>query len=138
MDRLKQPGINFDGVFLKDLHFTRAPNMPASDVDTSFDFRRAISADKRQMNYEVTCEMADKKGGFNLHCSIIGMFSCIKGQENLDLETFAEINAPTLIFPYLREIITSITVRAGIQPVILPPMNVLAMMQDDNIAITTD
>ena len=41
----------------------------------------------------------------------------------LSKERFCETNAPAMIFPYLREFIASITGRAGLPPLLLPPLS---------------
>lgn len=40
---------------------------------------------------------------------------------------FATVNAPAIVFPYLRSFVTTFTVNAGLDPVILPTINFQAL-----------
>ena len=39
-------------------------------------------------------------------------------------------HSPALMFPYIREHISAVTQKAGVKPVLLAPVNVLAMLKD--------
>ncbi len=45
------------------------------------------------------------------------------GEPSMPPEEFARTNAPAFLWPYLREIVWSLTVRAGQPPLLLPIMN---------------
>jgi preprotein translocase subunit SecB len=38
-------------------------------------------------------------------------------------EAFCSINAPAIIFPFIREIIVSLSVKAGLDPILIQPIN---------------
>ncbi|HAV92719.1 TPA: hypothetical protein DCW38_06015 [candidate division WOR-3 bacterium] len=61
--------------------------------------------------------------------TMIGLFSTDSANPNLDLEDFSKNNAPAIIFPYIREFVSNISSRTGLQPIILPPMNIIKMMK---------
>jgi len=67
---------------------------------------------------------------FYLCVEIIGWFEVI--DEEIDkIRQFAEINSVSILFPYIRALITTITANANIPPVVLPPMNIVAMMEKE-------
>ncbi len=47
----------------------------------------------------------------------------------MDLNQFADNNAGAIIFPYIREIIASTTLKSGINPIILQPLNIPALIK---------
>lgn len=49
---------------------------------------------------------------------------------SLPLESFANINAPAIIFPYIREHLSNVSMKAGIQPILLPPINFVQLAKD--------
>ncbi len=51
--------------------------------------------------------------------------------QNVSLPDFAKIHAPAHIFPYLRELISSTTARAGLPIVMLPPTNLHTITQSN-------
>jgi preprotein translocase subunit SecB len=59
---------------------------------------------------------------------MVGIFSVIPESSNMDLEYFAQNNAPALMFPYIREIIATTTLKAGLPSVLLPPLNIHAII----------
>jgi preprotein translocase subunit SecB len=133
MDTNKQPGIVIENVFLKELSFIRKNNIPQKpELTMNFEYNIFISPAKDRLNYELTCEIQDEKELFHVRCTMIGIFSVIAGNENMDLADFARINAPALIFPYVRETIASTSLKAGIPPVIIPPINLNTVKIDKN------
>lgn len=67
---------------------------------------------------------------FRLQCKHIGKFSVDTDNENMELQTFIENNSVAIMFPYIREHITSVTQKAGIQPIVLPPINIRALLNN--------
>ena len=130
MDKTKQPGINVDAIFLRKITFERKPRINSREIDTTFNSIINFTKDKKKLTYELVCNISDKNKAFNLECSMIGLFSYISEQKNLDLEAFSQNNAPAIIMPYLREVITATTTRAGLAPIILPPINIIALLKN--------
>ncbi len=54
---------------------------------------------------------------------MVGIFECIGESLIADLDGFGRINGAAIIFPYIREHITNISLKGGIVPIILPPIN---------------
>jgi len=48
----------------------------------------------------------------------------------LSLDSFANINAPAIIFPFIREHLSNVSMKAGIQPILLPPINFVKLAED--------
>lgn len=63
---------------------------------------------------------------------IIGVFRAEgDGDEKLK-ENFAAVNAPAILFPYIREAISSASVKSGLPPVLIQPVNFVEMSLQDN------
>jgi len=45
------------------------------------------------------------------------------GESALDEETFKKVNAPAIIYPFVREHIATVAVKSGIGSLLLPPIN---------------
>ncbi|MDC7124994.1 MAG: protein-export chaperone SecB [Spirochaetales bacterium] len=134
MNKAKQPGINFNNIILKDLNFSRNTDCilkPQLKVD--LDAKNNISEDKNNLNVELTIEISEEENNsFHISCTMVGEFSVSEGTENMDLESFSKVNAVSLMIPYLREVISSVTTRSGLKPVILPPINVSALAKNNS------
>jgi preprotein translocase subunit SecB len=59
------------------------------------------------------------------------------GEVSINFENFALRNATALLFPYLRENISALTRRGPLQPMELPPLNVLNLTSDFDFWATT-
>lgn len=131
MDESKEPGILINNIILKELNFSRGPNTsPSPQLIVNFQINRTIFQDKKMLNLEMVCTLNNEQEMFNLKCIMIGIFSQIPGKENMTLEQFSETNAPAIIIPYIREIISSTTLKAGMAPIIIAPINVISMVKN--------
>ena len=135
MDKRKQPGITFNSIALKKLNFERNCEGGIKDLSGNLSLNitatKKISEDKKGLLIELKIETTHKSEDYpySFDLEIEGIFS-IKSPENFpDLEKFAEINASAILFPYAREVITNITTKSGCPPLILPPMNLIAMLK---------
>jgi len=127
MDITKGPGILCQNIILVGLKFSRIPNMPTEpkynvDIKTTPTF----SDDKKKLQMVMQVSLTEESGALEAICTMVGHFLCVPECENLSLSDFAKANAPAIIYPYCREIISNTTLRAGINPVILPPFNFVA------------
>ena len=53
----------------------------------------------------------------------------------MSLNEFIKVNAPALMMPYIRETISNITIRSGLKPVIIPPINIISMAKEKTAAV---
>jgi len=132
MDEKKQPGVIFRGVFIKSLNFNlnEAKKQP-KPLRYSFgaNFEHAVSPDKKKMKATLTVNCMDgiKNPPFDLVVSIDGYFETAK-EGNLSLKEYAKEMAPALLMPFVREIIANITSRIPYPPILLPPINIHALL----------
>jgi preprotein translocase subunit SecB len=121
MDKNKQPGIRFGGVFLSRLNY-ELPRIEPKKFKYNFNFSDTYKIEENTLIFTLTIKLYD---GFQLE--LTGIFETIEGEENLDLKQFAKINAPALLMPYAREIISNITSRTPLPHLLLPPINIIAI-----------
>ncbi|MDR1836640.1 MAG: protein-export chaperone SecB [Treponema sp.] len=134
MDKAKQPGISFDDVILKELVFSRKEGYSDKPVlNMQLGSSESFSPNEDKLVYEMSCEVKDEGELFNIKCTMIGFFSVIEGKENMGLREYSNINAPAAIFPYIREIIASTSIRAEIPPVVIPPTNLNLLKRSPEI-----
>jgi preprotein translocase subunit SecB len=80
------------------------------------------------LRVEIILLEATKKVGF-MNSTVRGHF---EKQGNVDvlLSDFAVVNAPAILFPYMREHIASLSAKAGLNTIILEPVNFVAMAKN--------
>lgn len=133
MDKEKQPGISFDSIILAKEKFWRNPSLPKElNINLDFNVKRSIDDKKGIIELDTFLSLQDseKVQHVKLELKYIGLFSIIESEKNMELKHFLEHNAPALLIPYIREQISSITSKAGILPIIIPPLNIIAMLKD--------
>lgn len=133
-DENKQPGIKCDNIFLKSISYKRAESY-SGGVNLKLDFSNtySLSDDKNILIYDLEVKISEEKENpiFTLECTITGVFSIVKEEENMSLEEYCNINAPATLFPFLRETVANVTQRSGLKPFILPPMNIQAILRKE-------
>lgn len=94
---------------------------------------------------EIVLDAKDKDEKFSVRMKIVGFFEADRIVEQLQLNRFMAFNAPAILFPYVRAFLSSISAQAGMQPVIIPTINLhdlgkelLERMNADNNAASTD
>jgi len=139
MDKNKPPGISFDDVILSELTFSRKEALSSKlPLDMKLNSKISFSQKEEKLAYELSCQIRDVEDCFNIRCTMVGLFSIIKGQENMGLEEYSKLSAPAAIFPYIRETIAATTLKAGIPPVIIPPANLSLLKQAGSKSTSSD
>jgi len=59
---------------------------------------------------------------------MLGIFE-YSDESNLSIDEFGKINAPAIIFPFIREHLASLSSKAGINPILLPPINFVKLSE---------
>lgn len=101
------------------------------NVDLSPKFTREISKID-DSNYIVSLAICinGENVPFEISVNISGFF----GVESSDFsEQLIYQNAVAILFPYLRSLVSTLTVNATVKPVILPPINIIKMFEDEAI-----
>jgi preprotein translocase subunit SecB len=134
MDKDKQPGISFDSIMLVKEIFWRDHYVPIkSEVLLEIGHNWDRKDDKYTSELQVFLKLvSEDKVVLKLESTFIGVFTVIEGEQNMEIKDYINKMSPALMFPYIREHVSSITQKAGIKPIYLPPVNVLALMKDSD------
>lgn len=130
----QQPVFNIEKLFVKDLS-VEVPNAPAIylerdapqiDVNMSTE-SRALGEDLYHtgITVTVTAKVADKTM-FLVECTQAGIFR-IQNVPQDQLPMVLGIGCPNIVFPYLRETVSDVVIRAGFPPLLLNPVNFEAL-----------
>ncbi|MDP2173528.1 MAG: protein-export chaperone SecB [Candidatus Cloacimonadaceae bacterium] len=143
MDTTKQPMIKTDAIMLIESNFIRYPENPNI-------WRRLV-----QLNYEhninsdsvgngfltLLVSGTSKENGkviFEARVRYLGVFISDPENQNLPLEEFLRFHAPAHIYPYAREFLTTLSTRSGMPSIILPPVNMSAVLNVDMKGVVED
>ena len=125
-----QPVFNIEKIYVKDLslEIPHAPQIfleresPQIDVQLSTQ-TATIEGDVYEVmiTNTVTAKVGEKVM-FLIEAKQAGIFR-LSNLPSEDMEPALAVMCPNILFPYLREVISSIAVRAGFAPVMLSPVN---------------
>lgn len=126
MDKIESK-FKLRGIVLVESNFRRIPEViinQGEKTETKVDVK-SENKDSRNLATEVTIELTstfENKTQFLMKVVMVGLFEaedCTKEQ----IDNFSKINAPAIIFPFVREHVISMTIKAGLPPIALPIIN---------------
>ncbi len=125
------------GVFLQESHFEFSGhhNVEIQKGETFLQKAYKIEKDKLQVVLTVAFKASDENAPnpYSIKSKIVmlGVFKPSDLQDS-NLENFANINAPAIIYPFVREHLATLTAKAGVSTVMLMPVNFVALNADSN------
>jgi preprotein translocase subunit SecB len=125
MDKNKPPGISLNSILISELHFKRAPVISKKlEYDIEINTEASLNNEEHTLSEILKVTIRSKDAGLvEASCVVHGRFSTIKTEENFGLEEFSKENAPAILYPFCREAIASVSMKAGMPPILLPPFN---------------
>jgi preprotein translocase subunit SecB len=109
------------------------------------DFEIGIGIDKKidkENNKQLECALTTilsvkDREAFKLSVTMVGRFN-VNGEFDFDTSDFLNINAPAIIYPYIRQHVRTLSLESGmVKPIILPVINFVAF-HNDSVDSTSD
>lgn len=90
-----------------------------------FDMKTSQSfPEDNKKRFDLLFEVVIKDKYFDMNLAMLAIFELDDEiTEQFKVSDFPKINAPAIAFPYLRALISNITLQAGFMPVMLPSIN---------------
>jgi len=129
-----QPSFGIEKIYVKDLSL-EIPNAPQIFIErTAPQVGIELSNASNKLDegvYEVVTTVTvtskiEDKTVFLVEVAQAGIFQ-VRNIPDENLEVILNVTCPNIIFPYLREVVSDIVVRAGFPPVLLNPINFEAL-----------
>ena len=123
-----------DSLTLVESSFKREANIDFSNTEiknsVDIDIQHTLNEDKIFIDLEVVLIGKLKRVKlFQFKTKYVGQFE--KGDENiLPIEKFVEANGPAIMYPFVREHIATTSIKAGMNPILLPPVNFVKLNSD--------
>lgn len=124
------PVFNMDKIYVKDLslEIPHAPHIFLERENPQIEVQlhtSAITVDESVYEVNVTATVTAKIGDkvmFLIEAKEAGIFT-LRNLPEEEMEAVLAVMCPNILFPYLREVVSDISVRAGFAPVMLNPIN---------------
>jgi preprotein translocase subunit SecB len=125
-----QPVFNMDKIYVKDLslEIPHAPHIFLERENPQIEVQlhtAASTIDESVFEVSVTATVTAKveeKVMFLIEATQAGIFT-MRNLPQIEMDPVLAVMCPNILFPYLREVVSSIAVRAGFAPVMLNPIN---------------
>ena len=133
-EQAQQAGFSIEKIYVKDasLEIPNAPQIftdrtqPQVGIELS-NFAQQLEANVFEVAIKVTVtSKIEDKTVFLVEVTQAGIFQ-IRNVSEENLEMIVGITCPNILFPYARETVSDLVVRAGFQPVLLNPINFEAL-----------
>jgi preprotein translocase subunit SecB len=82
---------------------------------------------------KISAIIDDKDAAFSLTVTLVGVFALEDDNFKQHLNRWAEVNAPMILYPYLREHVFSLTSKAGFSGTLLPLFQIPAFDKQDKM-----
>lgn len=132
------PAFSVHNIYIKDISY-EAPNTPhifSEEWKPKLDFdlqmgRQVLTDNVHEVVLDVTITVKvgeEEKVAFIVEIQQAGVFS-VEGFSEEQLAQVLSTTAPGILFPYVREAVSSCVTKGGFPQLVLPPMNFEAMYQ---------
>ncbi len=122
-----ESGFTINNLILVESSFRRIENVDFSDtVENELNIGTEVAVQDNDIIVAETVTIVQKneeKEQVNVRVKMVGMFKKVGASDITDLEEFGRVNGAAIIYPYIREHITNLSIKAGIGAIILPPVN---------------
>lgn len=123
--------LKFTNYVVNEVNFMTNPKAPKRNIwNLRFDINNVtnVNKEKNEMNIALSVSIFEgqEDAPFYMKVKITGYFELV-GED--DINKF-EANAIAIMYPYLRAIVSTYTASANVSPVILPAINVNAMLKN--------
>jgi preprotein translocase subunit SecB len=133
-EQAQQPGFSIEKIYVKDASL-EIPNAPQIFTDRTQpqisielgNFAQVLEEGVFEVAIKVTVtSKIEDKTVFLVEVTQAGIFQ-IRNVPSENIEMIVGITCPNILFPYAREAVSDLVVRAGFQPVLLNPINFEAL-----------
>jgi len=121
--------IRLDRSKIRSLNFKVKEGESKSPVSITYDlsYGYEYSYKEKCINVLLSLSINEKQLPFLLNIEYEGIFKLNKRVAKREIEPFAQMNCPAILFPFLRECVADITRRAGFSPLLLPAINFIEL-----------
>ena len=128
MEKINNNGSGFQlkSIILVDSHMYRKPNVNFKELQLDVEIGTGVGVKDNVVNVKLSVNVKQMENGIaqsEMSATMVGIFEKTGESPLNDMEEFGRINGASIIFPFLREHIANQAMKAGLGPIMLPPVN---------------
>ena len=110
--------------------FEQVRGKNSDEYQTTFNINYAVNnEDDSKIKVTIDTSIINETGNIKLEIQTVGIFRIEKKDMEVSVyEHLIKVNTVAIIFPYIRSQVSLLTTQPGIKPVMLPPMNLNALI----------
>lgn len=132
----EQLRLQLDNTRLLSLNFKLSDSPPANAKGLPLKFTistgHSYVPKEKRIAVGIRVTVGENGDPFLLDIDYQGLFLLNRRAKTKEIEPFARINCPAILFPFVRECIADITRRAGLNPLILPAINFIELGRESD------
>lgn len=122
-----ETGFKVNRILLLESNFNRIPNVSFNDPVIKSNIDISVNSQTKENKVFVTVtlkfeQLKEQLAEVSCIITMLGEFEQV-GEIDLDLESFGKVNGAAIIYPYIREQLSNLSLKAGLGNIILPPAN---------------
>jgi preprotein translocase subunit SecB len=139
LEQRHRSGLKFDWVVVRELRFednlSEHVRSQASNLRANVEIKTWVADDANHCRTYLRLSLAPPEDGHALFkvlsAAVEGQFT-VEGEAptSVSIEEFVRKQAPAILFPFLRQLVASVTSTSRFGQVLVPPINVVALMGD--------
>ncbi|AII53814.1 protein-export chaperone SecB [Hymenobacter sp. APR13] len=134
---MDQPIARFSlqGIQVKESYFTQSAEASGQDFAVDTEVEGIVNEATRTFQLHLRVRVSDEQESFEARIHQVGNFVFDRDIEEKVLTNFFVINAPAMLFPFVRSYIASLTALSGYETILLPALNLQSLGESlrDNI-----
>lgn len=128
MEKVNNNGSGFQlkSIILVDSHLSRKANVNFKELQLDVEIGTGVGVKDNVVNVKLSVNVKQMENGTaqsEMSATMVGTFEKTGESPLNDMEEFGRINGASIIFPFLREHIANLAMKAGLGPIMLPPVN---------------
>ncbi|MEA3495293.1 MAG: protein-export chaperone SecB [Bacteroidota bacterium] len=126
---MKKSDFQFDSFIVTKSLFELNHNLDFLDLNINFKPTGKLDKTNNKFNLILGVKINDTSNNLNIDVEFIGYFK-YTNLDDSNIKNFLYQNAPAILFPYIRAYISTLTTLSGINPIVLPTLNLVHLKDD--------
>lgn len=131
----KSTAFKFDNFIVVESHIIQNP-IKQGKASITIEPVGVLDPDGKTFKLLLDVNVTDENKSFDVKIKTLGVFEFKEKQMGNKLDNYFLVNAPAIIFPYIRSYISALTSLSGIKTINLPLMNLTSLIDKLKKSIT--
>lgn len=120
-------------IIVENMSFERSfEEISSGELESSF-IRNVEQQEKDKYKVTLSLAISNKDNTLKIDITVAGLFG-FEGEEEFKKDLI-ERNSVSILFPYIRSQVTLLTAQPGMQPIVIPPININSLLENMNNSI---